>query len=193
MKNLTEQPSAIDSKPNIRRKSDTMRVFFALWPNQQIQQELHTIARQLKPQCQGRVMRAETLHMTLQFIGNIQRSQLPKILSAADKVSAQSFSMQLAKTAYWKHNRIAYATLASDAPLLDDLVLQLKIALREEDVAYADQKFSPHVTLLRNAEQKPQIQAFPPIMWQVCSFVLVESALSEQGAQYKIIKEWLLK
>lgn len=193
MKSLTEQPSAIVSKPNIRRKSDTMRVFFALWPNQQIQQELHTIARQLKPQCQGRVMRSETLHMTLQFIGNIQHSQLAKIISAADKVSAQSFSMQLTKTAYWKHNRIAYATLTSDAPLLDDLVLQLKIALREEDVAYADQKFSPHVTLLRNAEQKSQIQEFPPITWQVGSFVLVESVLSEQGVQYKIIKEWLLE
>lgn len=170
-----------------------MRVFFALWPNHQIQQELHTIARQLKPQCQGRVMRAETLHMTLQFIGNIQRSQLAKIISAADNVSAQPFSMKLAKTAYWNHNHIAYATLASDAPLLDNLVLQLKIALHEEDVVYADQKFSPHVTLLRNAEQKPQTQEFPPITWQVDSFVLVESVLSEQGAHYKIIKEWLLK
>lgn len=189
MKNLTEQPAANDSKVNVRRKSVTTRVFFALWPSRQIQQQLHTIAKQLNPQCQGRVMRTETLHMTLQFIGNIQRSQLLKITSAADKVSAKPFSMQLAKTAYWKHNRIAYATLDSDVPLLDDLVSLLKTALAEQALAYADQKFSPHVTLLRNAEQKPQLQDFPPIAWQVDSFVLVESVLSDQGAHYKIIKK----
>lgn len=178
---------------NVGHKTDTMRVFFALWPSRQIQQQLHTFAKQLRPQCQGRVMRAETLHMTLQFIGNIPRSQLPKIILLADKVSAQPFTMQLAKIAYWKHNRIAYATLASEAPFLDDLVLQLKIALSEGGIAYADQKFSPHVTLLRNAEHKPKIQDFPPIAWPVDAFVLVESVLSDEGTHYQIIKEWPLK
>lgn len=193
MKNLTKQPAAINSKPNDRHKQDTMRVFFALWPSRQIQQQLHSLAIQLRPQCQGRVMRTETLHMTLQFIGNIPRSQLPEILSAADKVSAQPFGMQLAKTAYWRHNRIAYATLASQEPLLDDLVTRLKTALCSEGVSYADQKFSPHVTLLRNAEQKPPLQDFPPIAWQVDAFVLVESVLNDQGAHYKVIKVWALK
>lgn len=192
MKNLTEQPAKPVSKPIPAHKTDTTRVFFALWPSCQIQQQLHTLAKQLRPQCQGRVMRAETLHMTLQFIGNIPRSQLPRIISAADKVATQPFAMQLTKTAYWKHNQIAYATLSSEVPLLDDLVSRLKMALAEVGVAYADQKFSPHVTLLRNAEHKPLIQEFPPIAWQVDRFVLVESVLSEHGAQYKIIKAWSL-
>ncbi len=192
MKNLTEQPAENALPPNTRRKAESIRVFFALWPNRLIQQQLHTLAKQLQPQCQVRVMRAETLHMTLQFIGNIPRTLLPKIIAAADKVAAQPFAMQLAKTAYWKHNRIAYATLASNTPLLDDLVSSLKTALNEQGVTYADQKFSPHVTLLRNAEHKPQIQDFPPITWQVDSFVLVESVMTDQGAQYKTLREWIL-
>lgn len=193
MKNLTEQPAKSDSVPKLRHKSDAMRVFFALWPSCQIQQQLHALAKQLQPQYHGRVMRSETLHMTLQFIGNIPRNQLSKIITAADKISALRFTMQFEEIAYWKHNRIAYAKLAGDAPLLDDLVLQLKTALSEGDIAYADQKFSPHITLLRNAEQKPQLQDFPPIAWQVDRFVLVESVLSDQGAHYSIIKEWALK
>ena len=192
MKNLTEQPVKAALQPNTRRKTESVRVFFALWPNRLIQQQLHTIAKQLQPQCKGRVMRAETLHMTLQFIGNIPRSLLPRIISAADQIAAQPFAMQLAKTAYWKHNRIAYATLASNAPLLNDLVSSLKTALSEQGITYADQKFSPHVTLLRNAEHKPQIEDFPPIEWQVDCFVLVESALSDQGAHYKILHQWTL-
>lgn len=193
MKNLTEQPAKSGSKPIPKRITDTIRVFLALWPNPQLQQQLHSLAKQLHPQCQGRVMRAETLHMTLQFIGNIPSSHLPKIILAADKVSAQPFTMQLEEIAYWKHNRIAYATLSRHVSLLDDLVLQLKLALSEGGIVYADQKFSPHVTLLRSAEYKPQIQEFAPITWQVDRFVLVESVLSDQGAHYKIIKEWALK
>ncbi len=192
MKNLTEQPAENALPPNTRRKAESIRVFFALWPNRLIQQQWPTLPQQLPPQCQVRVMRAETLHMTLQFIGNIPRTLLPKIIAAADKVAAQPFAMQLAKTAYWKHNRIAYATLASNTPLLDDLVSSLKTALNEQGVTYADQKFSPHVTLLRNAEHKPQIQDFPPITWQVDSFVLVESVMTDQGAQYKTLREWIL-
>lgn len=192
MKNLTEQTAKTALQSNMRRKAESIRVFFALWPNHSIQQQLHAIAKQLQPQCQGRVMRAETLHMTLQFIGNIPRSLLPNIISAADKVATQPFAMQLAKTGYWKHNRIAYATLASNAPLLHDLVSSLKTALGEQGASFTDQKFSPHITLLRNAEHKPLIQDFPPITWQVDSFVLVESALTDQGAHYKILREWIL-
>ncbi len=192
MKNLTDQPAKAALQPNTRRKTASMRVFFALWPNRLIQQQLHIIAKQLQPQCKGRVMRTETLHMTLQFIGNIPRNLLPKIIAAADQVAAQPFIMQLEKTAYWKHNRIAYATLASNAPLLEDLVSSLKTALSEDRVSYADQKFSPHVTLLRNAVNQPQIQDFPPIEWQVDCFVLVESVLTDQGTQYKILREWIL-
>lgn len=192
MKNLTEQTAKAALKPNKRPRTESVRVFFALWPNRLIQQQLHAIAKQLQPQSKGRLMRAETLHMTLQFIGNIPLSLLPKIIAAADKVTVQPFVMQLAKSAYWKHNRIAYATLASNVPLLDELVSSLKTALSEQGVTYADQKFSPHVTLLRNAEYKLQIEDFPPIEWQVDSFVLVESALTDQGAQYKILRRCIL-
>lgn len=192
MKNLTEQSATIDSKANVRRNSDEMRVFFALWPSSRIQQQLHTLAKQLRSQCQGRVMRAETLHMTLQFIGNIRRPELPKLLAAASKVSAQPFSIQLAKTAYWKHNHIAYATLNSHAPELDALVLALTTQLAAEGVIYTDSKFSPHVTLLRNVEHTLPTQDFAAIEWLVDSFVLVESKLTDQGAHYKILQQWPL-
>lgn len=192
MKNLIDPAAkaAIGAKP--QGNTQFVRVFFALWPNRPVQQQLHAIAKQLEPQCKGRRMRAETLHMTLQFIGNIPRSLLPNLITAADQVTAQPFTMQIATTAYWNHNRIVYATLDNQAPLLDALAAGLKTALRDASITYADQKFSPHITLLRNAEHKPHIQDFLSIAWQVNSFVLVESVLTDQGAQYKILQEWIL-
>ncbi len=99
-------------------------------------------------------MRAETLHMTLQFIGNVQHSLLPTIITAAENVNSVSFNMQLKKIAYWKHNQIAYATLGDDEPSLTKLVRSLKTALNKAGITHTDQKFSPHVTLLRNAQQE---------------------------------------
>lgn len=192
MKNLTEQSATVDSKANVSRNTDEMRVFFALWPSNRIQQQLHALAKQLRSQCQGRVMRAETLHMTLQFIGNIRRPELPKLLAAASKVAAPPFTLALGKIALWKHNRIAYATLKNHAPILDELVSALKAQLAAEGVIYTDSKFSPHVTLLRNVEHTLATQDFAAIEWPIDSFVLVESKLTDQGAHYKILQQWTL-
>ena len=137
-------------------------------------------------------MRAETLHMTLQFIGNIRRSELPKLLAAASNVAAPSFTLALQKIAFWKHNRIAYATLKNHAPILDELVSALKAQLAAEGVIYADSKFSPHVTLMRNVEHTLPTQDFAAIEWSIDSFVLVESKLTDQGAHYKILQRWPL-
>ena len=192
MKNLTEQSAKIDSKENIRHKADEIRIFFALWPTDQIQQQLHSLAKQLRPQYRGRIMRAETLHMTLQFIGNIKRPELPKLLTAASKVAVPSFTLALGKVAFWKHNRIAYATLKNHAPMLDELVAALKTQLAAEGVVYADTKFSPHVTLMRNVEHTLPTRDFAAIEWSIDSFILVETKLTDQGARYKILQQWPL-
>jgi 2'-5' RNA ligase len=128
----------------------------------------------------------------LQFIGNIKRIDLSKLTAAANKVATPPFTLQLEKIAFWKHNRIAYATMKNHAPMLDELVAALKTQLAAEGVVYADTQFSPHVTLMRNVEHTLQAQDFAAIEWQVDAFVLVESEITDQGAHYKTLKEWPL-
>jgi 2'-5' RNA ligase len=188
---MPQSDTRVNQKP-LANHADELRVFFALWPSPAIQQQLHTIAKQLQPQCNARVMRTETLHLTLQFIGNIKRVDLPKLTAAASKVASPPFTLQFEKIAFWQHNGIAYATLKDDAPILNELVSALKIQLAEEGVVYADSKFSPHVTLMRNVEQTLQAHDFAAIKWQVDSFVLVESEITDQGAHYKTLHQWPL-
>jgi 2'-5' RNA ligase len=194
VKNLTESLASANAKrPASIKSTNSARVFFALWPQVTIQRQLHAVAKEYQAKCNARVMRADTLHMTLQFIGNIKRSQLPKLISAAENVSSSPpFKLELNTLSFWKHNRIGYATLATIEPALETLAATLQHALANAGYIADNAKFSPHVTLLRNVEHALQMQDFPAIEWRVDSFVLVESEITEKGAHYKILKEWPL-
>ena len=191
MKNHIEQPTKVDSGRLIQtKKPDTIRVFFALWPEPGIQRKLHAVAKEYQAKCDARVMRADTLHMTLQFIGNIKHTQLPLLIKAAGQVSeVPPFNVVLDKLDFWKHNRIGYATSTSKNPALDMLVEKLQQTLTASGIASDGARFTPHVTLLRNIEHIPESQNFLPLVWQVNSFVLVESEIINQNAHYRILKE----
>lgn len=192
MKHLTESLARAGTiRPAPVKNTDTIRVFFALWPQAAIQRKLHAIAKEYQARCGARVMRTDTLHMTLQFIGNIKRSQLPKLIIAADKVSAvPPFRLELNTFSFWKHNRIGYATLSASEPALETLATTLQHELAKVGFIPDNAKFSPHVTLLRNVEHILAPQNFMPVTWQVNSFVLVESVTVSQRTRYRILREW---
>jgi 2'-5' RNA ligase len=189
---LIKTPAKTHAKQHAPIKhADTVRVFFALWPQAAIQRQLHAVAREYQAKCDARVMRAETLHMTLQFIGNIKRSQLPVLITAADKISTTPpFRLELNTLSFWKHNRIGYATLSTTEPALEKLAATLQHELATLGFVADYAKFSPHLTLLRNVEHILAAQNFMPIPWQVNNFVLVESVTINQKTQYRILQEW---
>jgi len=174
------------------KKSSKARVFFALWPEASVQRELHTLTTKFKPQCKGRAMRADTLHMTLQFMGEVERTRLPQLIQAAGKVSVPPFGFILNRLSFWKHNRIAYATLVAFVPALDVLVTALKLELAAAGFQLKNEEFVPHVTLLRNVEHVLDPQTITPIEWWADSFVLVESTVTDQGSRYQILHQWPL-
>ncbi len=174
------------------KDSDMIRVFFALWPDALIQQSLFKLAKQNRPKCNARLMRANSLHMTLQFIGEIERSRLPQLIKAASRVSASRFEITLDRLSFWKHNRIAYAAPNTETPELSLLVKALKQELASEGITSANDKFSAHVTLMRNVEQVMEPCNITPVTWPVDHFVLVESMINNQGARYQILHSWPL-
>ena len=195
MKHLTESLTRAGTKrPAPIKNTDTIRVFFALWPVPAVQQQLHAVAKEYQVKCHARMMRAETLHLTLQFIGNIKRMRLPELIKAADKVSCPlPFALELDTLSFWKHNRIGYATLGASEPALQTLATTLQHELANEGFAAGDGAgFNPHVTLFRNVEHILTPQNFTPVTWQVNAFVLVESVITNQRTEYRILGEWPL-
>lgn len=174
------------------KDSGVARVFFALWPEALVRQALHTLATEYQLRCEARAMRSETLHMTLLFLGEVERARLPQLMQAADSVSVAPFGFVLERLSFWPHNQIAYATSLAEVLALNQLVTALQQKLVAAGFLFDHCEFNPHVTLLRHVGHVLESQAITPIMWRVDSFLLVESVTTDQGVRYQVFQNWPL-
>lgn len=174
------------------KTSSEARVFFALWPETSVRQTLHTLAREYQSQCEARTTGVDTLHMTLLFLGGIERECLPQLMQAAGQVSLPPFRFVLERLSFWLHNRIAYASPLEEVPALNQLAKALQKELIASGFLYENYEFIPHVTLLRHVGHVLESQAITPITWWVNSFVLVESVMTNLGTNYHVLKKWPL-
>ncbi|MGB7815758.1 MAG: RNA 2',3'-cyclic phosphodiesterase [Methylotenera sp.] len=174
------------------KESSVARVFFALWPDKLVRSALHMLAKEYQSQCEARAMEADTLHLTLLFLGGVERARLPQLMNATGKVSVPPFGFVLERLSFWPHNRIAYATPLVEVPALYQLAAALQQELIAAGFLFENYEFNPHVTLLRRVGHVLESQTITPITWRVDSFVLVESVMTEQGARYQILQKWPL-
>lgn len=174
------------------KNSSVARVFFALWPEALVRQALHTLAMEYRSRCEARAMGADTLHLTLLFLGEMERACLPQLIQTANKVSAPAFGFILERLSFWLHNRIAYATPLVEVPALDQLVTALQQELLAAGFRFDNHAFNPHVTLLRRVGHVLEPQAITPIKWWADSFVLVESVMTDRGVHYQVLQKWPL-
>ena len=168
----------------ISHAPDQARLFFALWPDERVRSELDRVAARLHKLRGGRRTRAETIHLTLVFTGHVPRSTVPVLKDAAADIRLPAFEMVFDQSECWRHNRIAFMTTSEPHQALTDLVTGLKGTLDRLGIPYDRRPYKPHVTLVRNADCRPDAPATQPIRWPVREFVLVESRLSHEGAQY---------
>jgi 2'-5' RNA ligase len=168
------------------------RVFFALWPNEKVAQALHEAGRAAQKTCGGRLMRRDTLHMTLVFLGEVNAEQLDAACAAADSVAGQPFEMVVDRSDCWRHNHIVWAGCLRTPPPLADLADVLGRRLRDGGLSLEERLLVAHATLLRNANCAAVPPPFAPIAWNVAEFVLVESRPAADGPHYRILRRWAL-
>ena len=174
------------------KKQNVARVFFALWPEELVRRALHTLAMEYQSRCDARPMHADTLHMTLLFLVEVERAYMPQLIQSTSKVSVPPFGFALERLSFWPHNRIAYAAPLLEVPALNQLATALQQELIAAGFPLENYKFNPHVTLLRRVWHTLESQTIPPIMWWVDSFVLVESVMTDTGVSYQILQKWPL-
>lgn len=167
------------------------RVFFALWPDPGVRDLLAEAARSCALECDGRPTPADKIHLTLFFVGDIDRAAIAAVQSAAGAVKASRFELSFAALRYWRHNRIVWAS-AQCPPQLQSLVSDLTQALGTIGVNSEERPYVAHVTLLRNARKSPTRTRIAPIEWHAREFVLAESVSSNRGSRYEIAARWPL-
>lgn len=166
------------------------RVFFAVWPDDTAAKALHAVAREAQKGCRGRLMRRETLHLTLAFLGDVSDDRIADARRVADALAGEPFDISLDELGYWKHNRILWAGGVS--PPLTFLAKDLNDGLRASGFRLDSRPFVAHMTLLRDARCAETPVFTEPVAWPVREFVLVESKLSSDGARYEAIGRWPL-
>lgn len=166
------------------------RLFFALWPTADVAAALHVAAKAAHKSCGGRVMRRESLHLTLAFLGEIVASRVTLAEEIAAGITAEPFTLVLDRIACWKHNRIVWAGCSDMPPALPALADGLGKQLRTAGFSLDKRPFAAHATLVRNGDCRAPLPALTPIAWPVSEFVLVESTLQPVGSQYEIVSRW---
>ncbi len=172
-------------------KSDSLRLFIALWPDDTTRTALHHTGKWLHKRWDGRCMRADSLHLTLAFLGRTPVAQLDALLASVNAIKAHAFVLTLDQSGYWRHNRIGWMGPSQPPPQLGELVNALTAAIPQSGIAFDARPHVPHVTLLRNTTGGELI-ACEPVHWPVRDFVLVSSRTETDGAYYDVIRRWPL-
>jgi RNA 2',3'-cyclic 3'-phosphodiesterase len=175
-------------------RENNLRLFFAVWPSDGERIALAAWQPPLRDLCGGRVMRTDTLHTTLVFLGEVAEHRLEALRLAAQEVSGRNFELNLTTAHYWGHNHIVYAAPQTTPPQLAELATELERSLREHHFRFEDRPYKPHVTLLRNAQwSDADLPPMPVVRWQIGDFVLVQSLSDEQGARYEVLARFPLQ
>lgn len=165
------------------------RVFFALWPDDAVRAALSAAAVQAQAECEGRVTAAPKIHLTLFFVGGVERCELPALERCAESVAGVPFELAPDVLGYWRHNRIVWAGARETPGALTALVADLTGALEAAGYRGEDRPYVPHVTLVRNARRAPAAVDLAAPRWRAREFVLAEST----GGRYDVLTRWPLR
>ncbi len=170
----------------------TLRLFFALWPDDATRDALNRTGKWLHQHWSGRRMRADTLHITLAFLGATPADQLDAVIARADGVRAEPYSLLLDQAGYWRHNRIGWLGASETPSQHIALVEALNAQLRAAGFPVDARPHVPHVTLVRKSPGEA-VPACRAVSWPVGDFVLLKSVTGSDGAHYAVVHRWPLK
>jgi 2'-5' RNA ligase len=187
----------------MKEKSESWRVFCAIeLPEKTRGLVLQHIKRLREglPDAKASWSQDANLHLTLKFLGEIDRNSLPNFSDAASRAVAglAPFTIRLEQTGVFpKHGRprVLWIGINDSAGKLAELHQRLENEAVKEGFEKADRAFNPHLTvarlrqpqqarLLADAHQRMQ---FEPAEIAVSELLVIRSELSSEGSKYTVI------
>ena len=163
------------------------RLFTALWPTLSVRDAIAQWQGAWDWPHQAARVKAERLHATLHFLGDVPGHRLPE-LARALAVPFEPFELELGSAAVWP-NGVAVIEPFTTPPALLRLHAGLGAVLRRLELPMDTRPYRPHVTLARRAHgAKPPAQG-PELRWRVDDgYVLVRSLPG--GAGYEVLERF---
>ncbi len=183
--------------------TELRRLFFALWPPQWLQEQMHRLAQQLISAGSARLIPPDKLHLTLAFLGSVDAARQACYEQAADALRAAPFTLVLDQTGMWRRSGVVWIGSSRVPEALLALVRDCRLGLARCGYVPETRPFQVHITVARNtrgrrhaARGRVPAAGAPhgalPLAWPVDHFCLVQSQLQPDGARYEILKRWPL-
>jgi RNA 2',3'-cyclic 3'-phosphodiesterase len=169
--------------------SQSLRLFFALWPDGRVRGELDAWAAAMHAECGGRRVGADKLHVTLAFLGMLPLTRVADLSDISLAIDTPPFELLFDKPGYWNHNDIAWLGTSTVPLALTALAEALRARLSSANLPFDRKPYVPHVTLVRDAGRPRQVPALPPVAWSISSFALVQS----WGGRYTVLSTYPLR
>ena len=176
----------------MNNREKTCRLFFALWPTDQIRQSLVEQISQLPRQIKGRVIKPHNLHVTLHYVGQVTESTKDCMHTAAQSVKAETFQLDLDNFGHFPKAKILWIGSQNTPAQLTQLHKKLGVAFENCGFHSDTRAFSPHVTLMRKCSKPDTTQIEFSLPWRIEEFVLVESITYKEGVNYQVIEKYPL-
>jgi RNA 2',3'-cyclic 3'-phosphodiesterase len=170
----------------------TRRLFFALWPDDEVRAALASLARE-QIHKQARRVVADNLHITLAFPGNVTARVQACLEAAAGQLSGASFELSIDRLGYWSGPRIIWAAPSQTPPELWSLAAALREILAACGLEPENRPYQAHITLARKASQALDVTRTAPVPWSIRQFCLVESVSEPAGVRYRVLRIWPLE
>lgn len=143
----------------------------------------------------------EQLHLTLRYVGEVERPQAEDLAQALSRIRFEPFDIAISGVGYFEKKGIPGAIWARVEPstALSDLQKSVERACVSAELEPEARKFVPHVTLARLNRSAGEIapwlarhaQLTPPT-FTATHFVLCESHLSKHGSLYRDVARFPL-
>ena len=163
------------------------RLFLALCPGPQVQAAVETHAHGWHWNADAARYAPADWHVTLHFIGAVQRSRLDE-LRAALAVPMRPFELRFGEPALWPHGLAVLLPMAVPAAL-QALHDELGRRLRQLGLKTDERAYRPHLTLARRAVHAQPPAQWPAWGWRVQGYVLMEST-GQPEARYQVLQRY---
>ena len=138
----------------------------------------------------------ENLHLTVRFIGTVDRAVVDRIAGRLDGAAGPAIQLALGEAGTFKRSRLArvvWLGLNSGAEDLRALAVRVEAECRAAGLAREARPFQPHLTLARarsrDGARQPDLSAIPSLApWRADELILYWSHLKKNGAVHEPIR-----
>lgn len=145
----------------------------------------------------ARWQRDDQLHLTLRFIGDVDRHRAADIVAALGGVNVVPFELALAGPGSFERRGRVDTLWVGVSPHGEVAALARRVdqALARVGVALETRAFLPHITVARFGREAGSLAGFPlqPLpgaAFRVAGFALWESRLSAHGSDYGVVERY---